>query len=137
MRRATVSAEYRVAVRERIGAFPSGQSRRGHGFSEELGGFCARKLLSPCNLGCRWELGEQDVAEYIGLHALTRMVRDTDIMSDREKIRVLQDRLEILERRGSAPWEKSIREVARLALETEIAQLGKRVVARTPARRNR
>lgn len=48
-------------------------------------------------------------------------------MNDREKLTVLEGRLAELERRPARSWERPILEVARLAIEAEISEIGRRL----------
>ena len=48
-------------------------------------------------------------------------------MSDHEKIQMLSQRLEDIERRNVPNWQRPIVDVARQALEQEIATLGRQI----------
>ncbi|MEM7201235.1 MAG: hypothetical protein AAF628_13265 [Planctomycetota bacterium] len=51
-------------------------------------------------------------------------------MNDHDKIHMLQARLRDLDRRPASPWERPIHDVARLALELELSELGQRLARR-------
>ena len=51
-------------------------------------------------------------------------------MNDREKLSVLEHRLKCLESKPVSSWERPIHDVARLAIETEITEIGRRLFKR-------
>ncbi len=50
-------------------------------------------------------------------------------MSDLERMELLKSRLDRIQHEPFAAWQRSIREVARLALETELTDIGRRMTS--------
>ena len=51
-------------------------------------------------------------------------------MSDHDRIELLQARLREMQLRTLAPWERPIAEVARRAIESELTEVGRRLLRR-------